>query len=133
MRSIARLALDTAVLRGATFADARVVALRNRSLTTKNGCVGHASETESLGIGLRVIADGAWGFAATADLGSTAVPAATGRALQIARASASVKREDVRLAAEPAAVAEWTTPYRVDPFRTSVEQNLELLLKIDAE
>ena len=39
----------------------------------------------------------------------------------------------MRLAPEPAAVAEWTTPYKIDPFATSVEQNLDLLLKVDAE
>ena len=133
MKSIARCALDTAAARRATYADARVVAIRNRSLATKNGRVGHASESESLGIGVRVIAEGAWGFAASADLSRTAVEAAAARAVEIARASARVKREDVRLAAEPAAVAEWTTPYKVDPFRTSVEQNLDLLLKVDAE
>ena len=44
-----------------------------------------------------------------------------------------MKRENVRLAPEPAAVAEWTTPHKVDPFTTSVEQNLDLLLKVDAE
>ena len=110
-----------------------MVAIRNRSLTTKNGRVGHASESESLGIGVRVIADGAWGFAASADLSRAAVEAAAARAVEIARASARVKREDVRLAPEPAAVAEWTTPYKIDPFATSVEQNLDLLLKVDAE
>jgi TldD protein len=133
MKAVAQLALDAAAARGVTYADARVVAIRNRSLTTKNGRVGHASESESLGIGVRVVADGAWGFAATADLRGSAVKAAAARAVEIARASARVKREDVRLAAEPAAVAEWATPYEIDPFSTSVEQNIDLLLKVDAE
>src|ERR1700681_382015 len=133
MKTAARLALDAASVRAVTYADARVVSIRNRSLTTKNGRVGHASESESLGIGVRVIAAGAWGFAASADLGRAAVEAAAARAVEIAKASARVKREDVRLAPEPAAVAEWTTPFKVDPFTTSVEQNLDLLLKVDAE
>jgi len=133
MKTVAHLALDAATVRGVTYADARVVTIRNRSLTTKSGRVGHASESESLGIGVRVIAEGAWGFAAAADLGRGAVEAAARRAVEIARASARVKREDVRLAPEPAAVADWTTPYRIDPFTTSVEQNLELLLKVDSE
>ncbi|MGA9528892.1 MAG: TldD/PmbA family protein [Terriglobales bacterium] len=133
MRTIARLALDTAVARHATYADARAVAIRNRSLTTKNGRVGHASEADSIGIGIRVIANGAWGFAATADFSRNSVEAAAARAVEIARASASVKREDVRLAPEPAAIADWTTPIHIDPFATSVEQNLDLLLKADAE
>ena len=133
MQSVAQLALDTATARGATYADARVVATRNRSLTTKNGRVGHASDADSIGIGVRVIAGGAWGFAATADLGPGAVERVAARAVEIARASARVKREELRLAPEPTAVAEWTTPYKVDPFAISIEQNLALLLKVDAE
>src|SRR6266852_27809 len=65
--------------------------------------------------------------------GPRAVEAAAARAVEIAKASARVKQEDVRLAPEPAAVAEWTTPFKVDPFTTSVEQNLDLLLRVDAE
>src|ERR1700683_2987168 len=133
MKSIALLALDAASARGVTYADARAVAMRSRSLSTKNGRVGRGSDSESLGVGVRVIADGAWGFAAYADLRAASVEAAAARAVDIARASARVKRENVRLAPEPAAVAEWTTPFKVDPFTTSVEQNLDLLLKIDAE
>ena len=133
MKTAAQIALDAATVGRVTYADTRAVAIRNRSLTTKNGRVGHASESESLGIGVRVIAEGAWGFAATADLGRASVEAAAARAVEIAKASAQVKREDVRLAPEPAAVAEWMTPYKVDPFATSVEQNLDLLLKADTE
>src|ERR1035438_7636661 len=133
MKTAAHIALDAATVRGVTYGDARLVAMRNRALTAKNGRVGHASESESLGIGVRVIAEGAWGFAASADLSRAAVEAAAARAVEIAQASARVKRENVRLAPEPAAVAEWTTPHKVDPFTTSVEQNLDLLLKVDAE
>lgn len=133
MKAVGQLALDAASGRGISYVDARVVLLRNRSLTTKNGRVGHASESESLGIGVRVLADGAWGFAASADLSRASLEATAALAVEIARASARVKVEDVQLAAEPAAVAEWTTPYRVDPFSTSVEQNLALLMLVDTE
>ncbi len=133
MKAAGHLALDAASGRGISYVDARVVLLRNRSLTTKNGRVGHASESESLGIGVRVLADGAWGFAASADLSRASVEATAALAVEIARASARVKVEDVQMAAEPAAVTEWTTPYQVDPFSTSVQQNLALLMQVDAE
>src|SRR5271170_4992065 len=133
MKTAAHQALDAASVPGVTYADARGVSIRNRSLTTKNGRVGHASESESLGVSVRVIADGAWGFAASSDLSHPAVKATAVRAIEIARASARVKKENIRLAPEPAAVADWTTPYRVDPFATSVEQNLDLLLKVDSD
>ena len=133
MKHVSKWALDGAMSRGGSYADVRVIAQRNRALTTKNGKVGNAADTESVGMNVRVIADGAWGFAASAELGRGAVEATAARAVEIARASARVKREDVRLAPENPAVADWSTPYKIDPFATSVEQNIELLLKIDAE
>ena len=133
MKHIAEWALNTAAMRGASYADARIVDERSRALSTKNGKIGSASDAESSGIGVRVIAEGAWGFAASADMGRESVEATAARAVEIARASAKVKRDPLRISQEKPAVAEWTTPYKVDPFTTSVEQNLELLLKIDAE
>jgi TldD protein len=133
MNHVSKWALDTAAARGATYADVRLIAQRSRALATKNGKVGSASDAESVGMNIRVIADGAWGFAASAELGRGAVDATAARAVEIARASARVKHDDVRLAPETPAVADWSTSYKTDPFKTSVEQNMELLLKIDAE
>ena len=65
MKDIANWALNVATMRGATYADARIVADRSRALATKNGKVGSASDAESVGMSVRVIADGAWGFAAS--------------------------------------------------------------------
>ena len=133
MKHVANWALSAAAQRGATYADVRVIAQRNRALTTKNGKVGGASDAESVGMNVRVLVDGAWGFAASAQLGRGAVEKTAVEAVAIARASARVKREDVRLAPERPAVAEWATPFEIDPFSVSVEQNIDLLLKIDAE
>ena len=80
MKQVANWALNTASLRGASYSDVRIVAQRSRALTTKNGKVGNASDTESLGMSVRVIADGAWGFAASAELGRGAVEATAARA-----------------------------------------------------
>ena len=133
MKQIAEWGLNAAQLRGASYADARVVDDRSRALSTKNGKIGSASDAESLGIGIRVVADGAWGFAASDDLSRAAVEATAVRALEIAKASARVKQNDVRMAPEKMVTAEWVTPIQIDPFGISVEQNLELLMKIDAE
>src|ERR1700729_2953404 len=116
MKHVASWALNVAAPRWATYADVRVVAQRSRALTTKNGKVGTASDSESVGMSVRAIADGAWGFAASADLGRAAVETTAARAVEIAKASARVKRENIRLAPEPAAIVEWTTPYEIDPF-----------------
>ena len=90
MKQVADQALNIAELHGATYADARIVDSRNRALATKNGKIGSASDSESQGIGIRVIADGAWGFAASDDLTRPAVEATAERAFLIAKASARV-------------------------------------------
>src|SRR5437868_10226107 len=133
MKQIAGWALETARLRGASYADLRIVDERQRMLSTKNGKVGHASDSESLGIGIRVIADGAWGFAATDDFTRDAVESTAAKAVEIARSSARVKEQALRLAPEKPAVADWTGECQIDPFSTSVEDNIALLLKVDQE
>jgi TldD protein len=133
MKQIADWALNVAAMRGVSYADARIVSQRSRALSTKNGKVGSASDSESMGMSVRVLAGGAWGFAASEDLSRSGVESTAARAVEIARASAQVKQEDVRLAAEKPVTAEWTTPFAIDPFSISVEQNIALLLNIDSE
>jgi TldD protein len=133
MKEIASWALNICTARGVEYAEARIVDERQRALATKNGKIGTASDAESLGLGIRVLANGAWGFAATEDLSRAGVESAAVHALDIARASASVKQEDVRLAPEKAYQDDWAGPCRIDPFSISIEQNLDLLMKIDSE
>jgi len=133
MEQFADWALNVAALRGASYADARLVENRSRALATKNGRVAGASDATFLGIGVRVIADGAWGFAASDNLARKAVEDTAARAVAIAKASAKVKQQPVRLAPEKPCTAEWTTPCKVDPFTISIEQNLSLLSQVDQE
>jgi len=133
MRYVANWALDMANVRGASYADARIVDHRSRALATKNGKISHASDSETNGIGVRVITDGAWGFAASDDLRRDSVEETAARAVAIAKASAKVKAQDLSLAPQAPVTAEWTTPYRIDPFLISVEQILALLFAIDKE
>jgi TldD protein len=133
MQDWANWALETARVRGATYADARVMDIRQRELSTKNGEVGTLAESESLGIGVRVIAQGAWGFASTDRLTRKGVQACAAQAVAIAKASALAKRHDVVLAPERAYVDTWQGPCKKDPFKIPLERQLELLMAADAE
>jgi TldD protein len=133
MWDLAGHSLDTARRRGATYADVRAMHLRQRDLTTKNGQVGTLAQTESIGLGIRVLASGAWGFAATDKLTREGVEACAAEALSIARASALAKRSDVVMAPESAYVDSWQAPCRKDPFEIPLETQLDLLLRADAE
>src|SRR6266852_811746 len=93
-------AIDTAKLRGASYGDVRVMHLRQRDLTTKNGQVGTLSQSESIGLGIRVLANGAWGFASTDRLTREDVATCAAQAVSIAKASALAKRSEVVMATE---------------------------------
>src|SRR6266478_9329557 len=123
--------LDIARLRGATYADVRVMHLRQRDLTTKSGEVGTLGQSESIGLGIRVVVNGAWGFASTDQLTREGVAACAAQAVSIAKASALAKKEDVRLAAEPSYVDSWQGPCQKDPFEIPLESQIALLLAAD--
>ncbi|MGH9356138.1 MAG: TldD/PmbA family protein, partial [Terriglobia bacterium] len=133
MKEHAQNALDTALARGATYADVRVLDIRQRYLSTKNGQPGQVRESRSLGLGIRVIAEGGWGFASTDDLSGRSVDATAALAVEIARATALCKKRDVALASENRVVDRWESPCRIDPFSVPVSACLDLLLKVDAE
>jgi TldD protein len=133
MFELAHAAIETSRRRGAAYADARVMDIRQRDLSTKNGEVGSLSESESLGIGLRVIVDGAWGFASTDRLTREGVQNCAARAVEIARASALAKRGDVVLALEGAVQDTWQNPFIKDPFRIPLERQVAVLLAADEE
>jgi len=133
MKQFGALALDIATAQGAAYADVRVMDIRQRYLSTKNGETAQVRESESLGLGVRVIVEGAWGFAATDDLSRPGILAAAARAIEIARASALAKKQDVQLAPESKTVDHWEGPCRIDPFSIPVSSCLDLMLKVEAE
>src|SRR6516225_5724956 len=132
MWDLTAVALETAKLRGAKYTDARVMHLRQRDLTTKNGQVGTLAESESIGIGVRVLVSGAWGFASTDQLTREGVARCAAKAVAIAKASALAKRGDVKMADEAAFIDSWQAPLEKDPFEIPLAAQLDLLLKADA-
>src|ERR1700746_525118 len=133
MQDWATRAIETARRRGASYADARVMDIRQRDISTKNGEVGTLVESESLGIGIRVIASGAWGFASTDRLTQECIDSCAAEAVAIAKASALAKHTDVALAPENDYVDTWQNPFVKDPFRIPVERQIEVLLAADKE
>jgi TldD protein len=133
MLTLATAALEAAMRPGITYADVRVVESNDRGLTTKNGRPGTVSAAESIGIGIRVLAAGCWGFAATDDLTPAGLQSTAALAISIARASALAKKSDVVLAPEYKYESTWTSAYEIDPFSISVDEQLGYLLQVDAE
>jgi len=133
MKDLALRALDAVARRGVSYADVRAVEIREREITTKNGRAGHVSSSESTGIGIRVLASGCWGFAATDDLTHDGVEAAARLALEIALASRATSKREITLAPEEKHEAAWVSPIGIDPFSIPVDENLSVLLAVDDE
>jgi len=131
MRDLVRTAVEAATAAGAGYADARIVAQEHESVHVKNGHVDGVKRSREEGIGVRVIADGAWGFAATADLTVDGLAGAAREAVRIARASACVNTEHVELSPLEQVVAEWASDCKQDPFRVPLEEKTGLLLEMD--
>jgi len=125
-------AIDAAKSMGASYADVRVIQYRREGLYLRNGTPGNLNFSESQGAGVRVLVGGAWGFASTNQVSKPALKEAAARAVAIAKASAQVKKQDVRLAPKPAVEDFWGTPFTIDPFKVSLEEKLGLLSRIDA-
>jgi len=131
MHESAQRALDTATARGASYADARVVRRLDESISVKTGRVEGVASGESEGIGVRVVVDGAWGFAATHRLEPGAIDAVAAEAVRIARASATALRRPVVLDDRPAATGRYETPVEIDPFAVPLEAKIADLVAAD--
>ncbi|MBI4568022.1 MAG: TldD/PmbA family protein [Planctomycetes bacterium] len=127
MKHLTTIALDAALAAGASYADARVVRSRRQDIVVRNNRVGELEEIEDLGIGVRVIAGGAFGFAATGDLGAEAVKKTAARAVQLGRAAASVGGEPVRLATAGVYDDRWVSTFVEHPFTVPLDEKLDLL------
>ena len=125
-------ALDLAMLRGASYADIRLVDTTQERITVRNGVVDTLSTDHSLGFGVRVLAGGSLGFASSSDLSPEEVDRVAAQAVDIARASARVQAEPVDLGPPVASQGAYFTPIQVDPFAISAERKVGLLLDADA-
>ncbi len=132
MKELTSRALDLARVRGARYADVRVVKRESQVITVKNGKVEVLSIGESEGFGVRVILNGAWGFASSSLLTNAEVDRVTDLAIRIARASATLKARDVDIGSPMKIVDAYRTPAGKDPFDVSLEQKIDLLLAADA-
>jgi len=125
--------LDFARLRGAQYADVRVVNNRTQNIAVRDGVVESLNDAETIGFGVRVLADGAWGFASSRDLTAEESDRVTELAVQLARSAARVPGQVVDLGPPVASRGLYQTPIRIDPIRLPLEEKLGLLMAADAE
>ncbi len=128
MEIILKNTIERAKMLGASYADCRIVKRKRESVVVKDGSV-RSSFYEEMGLGVRVLVNGAWGFASSSRIEEALVVAK--KAFEIAKASGCAKKEDVLLGNYPPIIATYNTPYKIDPFSVQIEKKIELLLEAD--
>ena len=132
-KSLADAALAAAKEAGATYCDVRIGRYLRQFVITREDKVQNVVNTESTGAGVRVIADGAWGFAATNSLTPDGVARAARQAAEIAKANAKVQTARVQLAPTPAlGEVSWKTPIAKNAMAVPVKDKVDLLLGVNA-
>jgi TldD protein len=132
MRDLAMRALNAAQMLGASYVDVRVMERTTEGIDVKNGHVEGVSSTTSSGFNIRVLVNGAWGFASSARMEDKEVERIARQAVQIAQASALVAGEPVRLSPLTAQRGSYHTTLKIDPFTVPLAQKVQLLLDADA-
>jgi TldD protein len=131
MRDFTNRALDTATALGATYADVRVVRRVEESINIRSGRLEGVSAGETEGFGVRVIVDGAWGFASSHHIDAAEADRVAADAVRIARASATAIRTPVRMDDRPPAVGRFETSVVEDPFTVPLERKIADLMAAD--
>jgi TldD protein len=129
VKALGELAVEAAVAAGASYADARAVFRRRQHVVTKNGQVDDLSDSESEGIGVRVLVEGAWGFAADRRLDESGARDAASRAAAFARAAPRTNGR--ALAPLEAHKGRYETQFERDPFDVPLSEKIELCLRAD--
>lgn len=132
-KKLADAALNAAKSKGATYTDVRIGRYLNQFVVTREDKVQNIVNTESYGVGVRVLADGCWGFAAVVDAKSEAETAkAAEQAVEIAKANARLLSNPVILAPQKGfGEVSWKAPIEKNAFEIPIKEKVDLLLSVN--
>ena len=130
--ALAEAALTAAKKGGATYADARIGRYRQQFVVTRERQVDNIVNTESVGVGVRVIVNGTWGFSATNRLDPGAVAQAATRAVAIAKANSKYQTEPVQLApVKGVGEVKWQTPIKKNAMDVPIKEKVDMLMEVN--
>ena len=131
-KELADTALNAAKMAGASYADIRIGRYLNQFIITREQQVQNAVNTESFGVGVRVIANGTWGFASTNNVTKEGVAEAARQAVMIAKANGSIQSEPVQLApVDSYGEVSWKTPIKKNAFEVPISEKVDFLLEVN--
>jgi len=132
VRDLSQRVLDLAHGLGAAYADVRFETKRVQVVSVKRGAVDALADETSQGFGVRVLVDGAWGFASSAHFDPAELERITRLAIEVARASGLARRAPVQLGPAVRSVGTYRTPIVRDPFGVALEDKLDHLFRAEA-
>ena len=133
-KQMADIALNAARSKGATYADVRIGRYLNQVIATREAQVQNVGNSESYGLGVRVIANGSWGFAATDNLSNESIAKAAEAAVAIAKGNSKLMTEPVQLAPQKGyGEVSWKTPIEINGFEVPIKDKVALLLNVNSE
>ncbi|WP_074490423.1 TldD/PmbA family protein [Mucilaginibacter polytrichastri] len=133
-KELADVALNTAKAKGASYADIRIGRYLNQAIVTRETRVLNVANSESFGVGIRVLADGCWGFAAGNTVTKEGVAKIAERAVAVAKANAKLGSKPVQLAPQKGyGEVSWKTPIERNAFEVPIKEKIDLLLTANAE
>jgi len=127
--ALADAALTRARDAGASHAEVRIERTKGSRARVRDRDLQGAADQEAVGLSVRVLRNGTWGFAASTELTSDAAARAASDALDVAAASVPLNKERVDLAPEPVHVGTWVSAYEINPFDVPATERVELLLE----
>jgi TldD protein len=131
-KRMADVALNAARSKGATYTDARLGRYLNQFVVTRDRNIENIVDTESYGMGIRVIANGCWGFAATDKLDNDSIARAAETAVAIAKENSRIQSEPVQLAPQKGyGEVTWKTPIEKNAFEVPMKEKTDLLLSVN--
>jgi len=132
-KMLADVALNSAKSLGASYADVRIGRYLSQFVATREQRVQNVSNSESFGVGIRVIANGCWGFAATNDVTKDGMAKTAARAVAVAKANAKIGGKPVDLAPQKGyGEVSWKAPIERNAFEVPIKEKVELLLAANA-
>ncbi|MCJ8209481.1 TldD/PmbA family protein [Mucilaginibacter sp. RS28] len=135
-KELADTALNVAKSKGASYADIRIGRYLTQAVITRETRVLNVANAESFGVGIRVLANGCWGFAAGNVVTKDGVAKIAERAVAVAKANAAAKigGEPVQLAPQKGyGEVSWKTPIQRNAFEVPIKEKVDLLLTCNGE
>ncbi|NII29763.1 TldD/PmbA family protein [Pseudoflavitalea sp. X16] len=131
-KELADVALNAARAKGASYADVRIGRYLRQFVSTRDKRVQGVANTENYGVGIRVLVNGAWGFAATHTVTKDAIAKAAEQAVGVAKANARIQGEPVQLSPQKGyGEVSWKAPIEINAFEVPIKEKVDLLLQVN--